>query len=121
MDWTPEDTEVLQIMNRCRQLMNKVNPVGYQEFATSDRSSRMVSCNTGGFEVELWESKSRFVATILDWRNSDDHQAKVFNAYTEGASRPQYDWDRDIVRNKVIPAMDREMILDDLSLLGRDS
>lgn len=118
MDWTPEDTEILQLMNRCRQVMNKVDPIGYQRFIASDKPSRGVSCNIGGFEIELWESRSRFVATIYDYREGWDDSKVLFNAYSVGAARPNYEWDKDIIRNLVIPAIDREMVLEDLSLLG---
>lgn len=118
MDWTPEDTEILQIVNRVRQVLCKRDRDAYSRFAAAGpddlgTAAWLLWCNVEDFGLRLHRGGRVFIY--------DTDKLVIFDA-RDGVgrfARPEYFWDKDIIRNKVVPALDREMVLDDLSMLGR--
>jgi len=117
MDWTDEMTEVLVLMNRIRQVISKQEKVAYEAFIAEcakwpDRSHR-VSCFIEEFELELHED-DWFV--VIDTRIGP-RPVQILDAKMV-SNVPHYTWDAHVVRNFLVPALDRDMVLDDLSMLG---
>ena len=117
--WTDEDTEVLQIANRIRQVICKADPQGYEKLMDPKiLKIRRIVTKVGAFELCLtWQGE---VSVIT--RQSTVRSAVVFRCGPLRAkSRPDYRWNGLVVRDQLVPTLDKEMVLDDLSLLGRDS
>lgn len=114
-DWNDEETEVLQLTNRIRQLVSKVNREGYKTWAADEGGPMSVSCGVGGFNFYILRSGQVYI--FKDTPGKDTGTKLVFNANFVG-SKLCHEWEEGIVRNEVIPLIDQEMVLDDLSLLG---
>lgn len=112
MGWTQEDTEVYQLMNRVRQLMHKKNREGYEKFGTTHRA---VGCDVGDITFRLIRDSYEGL-TIWSNRNTSK-PVRLFKVALKPAG-PDYIGDLGYIRDVVIPAIDREMVLEDLSLLG---
>lgn len=110
MNWTAEDTEILQLMNRVRQLMNKRSPTKYAKFATAGTGT--FTCKIEMFSFYLSESQ-----LLVHAHRDQKAPVRVFKCEL-GPGRPSYVGDLDYIRKCVTPAIDREMVLDDLSRLG---
>jgi len=113
MDWTEEDTEILQLMNRVRQLLNKRDPVAYKAF-TDESGTRPLSCKIEGLDLFLYRDER----LIINRFKAPNIGTRLFEARI-GPGRPSYVGDLSLIREVVVPAIDREMILEDLSMLGQ--
>lgn len=115
MDWTDEDTEVMTIANRICQVICKRDPAGYRDLMDPERQRvQRLSTKVGDFELFLyWKGDVTIIA-----RDSDVRSREVFRCGPPQAkSRPNFRWNKRVVQEEVIPALDAEMVLDDLSLL----
>jgi len=117
--WTDEDTEVLQLSNRIRQVVYKADPQGYEKLMDPKAvETKRIMAKVGDFE--LWLTRQGTVSAIT--RRSTFRSTEVFQCGPlRTGSRPDYRWNESIVRDQLVPTLDKEMVLDDLSLLGRDS
>ena len=116
MDWTPEMDEVYTLMNRIRQVICKANPVVYSESmdpcVKEAERERFVKVFVGAFVLQLHQGGW---FTVFDMSN-EEKPVQVLDAKM-ALNRPNFTWDADVVRTRLIPAIARDMILDDLSLL----
>ena len=113
--WTEEDTEVLQIANRVRQVLCKRDPDLYSNFMESPYQSPPLKQRVGDYELCAYKSGEML---IRDMAPEAGYPREVFRLMPlQAKSRPNCRWNKDLIREKVVPAMDAEMVLDDLSLL----
>jgi hypothetical protein len=54
MDWTDEDTKILQLVNRCRQLISVRNPQGYQ--ALTKKGSYVVRTKLSDYSAQAQDA-----------------------------------------------------------------
>lgn len=111
MNWTEEDTEILQLMNRVRQVCAKVDPKGYARFTTTVCQS--LSVKVGGYTLELFKPNGLGI-----YAEGDRRSIKRSFKCEVGPARPSYIGDLNFIKEVVLPVLDAEMVLDDLSLLG---
>lgn len=115
MDWTEEDTEALTLSNRIRQVICKADPKGYSALMDPEKTAvQRIHVKVGEFELWLTWQGTVFVIT----RSAPNRSREIFRCGPPQAkSRPDFRWNRQLVQEKLIPALDAEMVLDDLSLL----
>jgi len=122
MDWTEEDTRLLQLINRVRHLISVRDPEGFRRCVIPNMSGWVVRTTVGSdFMVELANRGQRLIVydvrngrtgTLLDVRfdrKRPQHAGSTLAYYAKGLA---------IVWSDVLPAIDREMVLEDLSMLG---
>ena len=115
--WTDEDTEILQIANRIRQVICKADPSGYARLMDPKAATQRITTKVGDFELWLTWKGAVFVIT----RQGTGRSTEVFRCEPlQAKSRPGRRWNAQVVREQMVPALDKEMVLDDLSFLGRD-
>ena len=116
MDWTPEMDEVYTLMNRIRQVICKVNPAAYSKFmADCDKEperEQFIKVFVGAFVLQLHQDGW---FNIFDMIN-EEKPVQVFDAKMV-QNQPNFTWDAHVIRTRVVPAIARDMVLDDLSLL----
>lgn len=111
MDWTQEDTELLQLMNRCRHLISVRQPEAYQRLA-DPKLRTAVRTRIEDYVIELMSHGQRLVVYDL----SKGKFSALLDVKMDGG-RPHYSFGLDRVRADVVPAIDRAMVLEDLSIL----
>lgn len=115
MDWTPDETEVYQLMNRIRQVICKANPNAYQTFlaacAKEPERERFIKVFVGSFVLQLHHGEWFTVFALEEKGTYQVLDAKMT------MNRPNFSWNAHVVRTRLVPAIDRNMILDDLSLI----
>ncbi|MGE3483552.1 MAG: hypothetical protein AB7L09_02350 [Nitrospira sp.] len=109
MDWSTDDTEAFVLANRIRQVIHQRDPKGYNAFIDSKRN-HVLTCQVENFELRLYHSGD---ACIFD----EDGKCLLTVRTVKTSNRPEYSWNKDRLRAEVVPALDREMVLRDLSLL----
>lgn len=123
MDWTAEDTEILQLINRCRHLISVRDPDAYQKLGVQE--GRIVRTKVSDYVIELASGGHR----LIIYHSPREHSGfrpvldvKLYGGRPQhlDTGRDHYSVGWDIVRTTVIPAIDREMVLEDLSMLGSD-
>lgn len=118
MDWNDEDTEVLQIANRVRQMICKNIPESYLRLVSGEQTSglaplKSVTVKLEGFFFILFRAGDLRIDDVRD-----GSARTIFHIWPlQAKSRPRVKWNKHLVREHVVPLLDREMILDDLSLL----
>ena len=115
MGWTEEDTEILQISNRVRQLICKRDPATYAAFMDQAyQRHQLLSSRAGNYEFLLLRHGTILINDVSD-------RSKVLTVFRvnplQAKSRPDFKWDKEVVCERVVPLLDAEMVLDDLSLI----
>lgn len=116
MDWTEEDTEALALSNRIRQVICKADLKAYEALMDPEKTAvQRIHTKVGMFELWLtWQG----TVFVISREGSPVRSAEIFRCGPPQAkSRPDVRWNKRLVREKLIPALDAEMVLDDLSLL----
>lgn len=118
MDWTEEDTEALTLSNRIRQVICKADLKAYEALMDPEKTAvQRIKTKVGDFELWLTWQGTVSVITLTN-REGVVRTREIFRCGPPQAkSRPDVRWNKQIVREKLIPALDAEMVLDDLSLL----